>query len=395
MRYLLKIIKFTLQFTCICLVSLVPKRQSVWAFGAWQGKKFSDNPKFMYLYVSSLKQSGIKPVWITKDIELASELRNKGVVAYYYLSFRGIYYQVVASAVFVGHSITSDLSAMLIGYNSIRIQLWHGIPLKKIGFDDSIFTTKNTLPLRFPRLYPLLSNERYDVVISTGRLCTDSFSTAFNVSKSTIMTTGFPRNDAFSFEAEKKDQLMPYRVIYMPTFRGGLGDDFDLFEQFGFHLETVESKLVAEGIELHIRTHPVNKPPLHLLKQLNRSLVIKTSSVSDIYDEISTYDCLITDYSSIMFDFALSNKPILLAPFDLSNYLTKDRELYYPYSDISNPNNTCLDWPDLIEKLIKIKNKPESLILTNKEFLKFHDTLPQGEYGYSRNVYKVVRELTS
>lgn len=58
---------------------------------------------------------------------------------------------------------------------------------------------------------------------------------------------------------------------------------------------------------------------------------IKMSSSDDVYDEIGMYDCLITDYSSIMFDFALSHKPIIFAAFDIKDYLRDDRGMYFNY----------------------------------------------------------------
>ncbi|MCV5398071.1 CDP-glycerol glycerophosphotransferase family protein, partial [Escherichia coli] len=70
---------------------------------------------------------------------------------------------------------------------------------------------------------------------------------------------------------------------------------------------------------------------------------IKMSSSDDVYDEIGMYDCLITDYSSIMFDFALSHKPIIFAAFDIKDYLRDDRGMYFNYEDIAS-NNIAFSW---------------------------------------------------
>lgn len=392
---LLRVLRYTLRlrFICICLISLLPKRKSVWVFGAWFGKSFSDNPKYMYQYVSSLSDSDILPVWITKDVLLAESLKKQGVNAYHHKSLLGIYYQAIAKVALVSHSIGSDLNPAFIGYNTIRVMLWHGVGLKKVGYDDKRANDKNKVLFRFPRLLPFLINERYDMVISTGELCSASFSTAFNIPLERIKATGFPRNDVFLKEGKSKEINSLYKVIYMPTFRGGAGEQFDLFESFGFDASTVESTLSKNNIELWIRTHPVNKPSSAFLENIKDSQRIKISTVSDIYEEIDDYDCLITDYSSIMFDFSISKKPILFAPFDLERYLKKDREHYFPYSSVASSESSSESWPSLMDKIVESKSNTKEFVALNENVLSFHDDILLNGKLFSSNVYNAVKAL--
>ncbi|MFT6835267.1 MAG: CDP-glycerol glycerophosphotransferase (TagB/SpsB family) [Francisellaceae bacterium] len=385
MKTFLKIGTYLFRFTAVCLVSLIPKNKSIWVFGAWFGKSFTDNPKYMYQYLASVHSNEITPIWIAKDNKLVKELKKQGVNAYYHNSVAGIYYQIVAKFAFVGHSITSDLNPLFIGFNTKRIQLWHGVPLKKIGFDDHIFTNKRGFFQKKPTISALLTNNSYDIVTSTGNKCSKIFSSAFNLPLEKCLITGFPRNDVF---LEKKlKRPYKYQVIYMPTFRGGIGTEFDLFKSFGFDSKDVEKKLAAENIELHIRTHPANKPSSFILKAIENSDYIQISTISDIYECINSYDCLITDYSSIMFDFVISGKPIILAPFDIDSYLKVDRELYYNYEDIAEQKK-CLNWDEVINEIISFKNAKR--IYCN-EFLKsHHDCTYTEKYAFSANVFKAV-----
>lgn len=384
MKSFLKIGKYILRLTSICLVSLIPKNKSIWVFGAWFGKSFSDNPKYMYQYVDSL-DGDITPIWIAKDKKLVEELQTKKVNVFYHRSIKGIYYQVIAKVAFVGHSISSDLNPSLIGFNTIRVQLWHGIPLKKIGFDDKVFNSQQSLSLRHPKLSVFLTNDSYDLVTSTGLKCSKAFSTAFNIPIDKCAITGFPRNDVFLKEEVKN--LSRYKVIYMPTFRGEIGTEFNLFESFGFDLKKIEEKLASENIELHIRTHPANKPSEIFLKGIINSNVLKISAISDIYEEINNYDCLVTDYSSIMFDFILNGKPIVFAPFDLDNYLKADRQLYCDYSDITS-RTKCLNWGEVIKEVVSLKN--ERKCYSNVFLESYHDCKNTEENIFSSNVYNAV-----
>lgn len=384
----IKLWKYLLRFICVCLVSLIPKNKSIWVFGAWFGNSFSDNPKYMFKYVKSLSSNEINPIWITKNSKLVLELQAQGINAYYHNSFTGIYYQIVSKVVFVGHSISSDLNPWFVGFNTKRVQLWHGIPLKKIGFDDHIFTSKQTLIQKYPKLFSLLTNDSYDLVTSTGETCSKLFSSAFNIPLNKIVSTGFPRNDVFNSVKVEREKNSAYKVIYMPTFRGNIGAEFDLFEAFGFEIDKLDLIFEKENIELDIRAHPANKPSSFLVSKISKSKRINISTVSDIYEEIGSYDCLITDYSSIMFDFAITGKPILFAPFDLDDYLEKDREIYFAYDDITS-GVYYSNWELLLVGILNTKNYQKSY---SSSFLQsFHKKIISSENEYSKRVFDYVR----
>jgi CDP-glycerol glycerophosphotransferase len=75
----------------------------------------------------------------------------------------------------------------------------------------------------------------------------------------------------------------------------------------------------------------------------------------DIYEELYKFDVLITDFSGIYFDFLITGKPIIMAPFNLDEYISQDRSLYYDYESIC-PSAPVRNWQELFCVLADIKN---------------------------------------
>jgi CDP-glycerol glycerophosphotransferase len=382
---------FTLLINIIfyTLGNIIPKDKSVWVFSAWFGQKYNDNPKAFFEYVNKHHKQNIKAVWISKNIDVIKEVRQLGYIVYHEKSLSGIWHQLRASKVIICQSLHDDVFSPCIGGKTKVIQLWHGIPLKKIMFDA--FSEKTEQKNIFGRLVDSLSpyNEhRNDIVISTSTLTQTTLAQAFRVEKEQVLTCGFPRNDVF-FEEINKTENSPFKCIYMPTFRGGIASECDLFERYGFDFKTIESQLIKHNIELTLRMHPVNKPPVQVVEAIKNSSVIKLDAGDDIYDSINQYDCLITDYSSIYFDFLLSNKPIVFAPFDLDEYKARERSLYFEFEDVTL-KPYCYSWNEIVERLISLKEasiddeyKKEYSALRDK----FHEKPNDGTSPFSAKLF--------
>ena len=75
----------------------------------------------------------------------------------------------------------------------------------------------------------------------------------------------------------------------------------------------------------------------------------------DIYSVINNFDLLITDYSSIYFDYLLSDNPIIFAPFDYDHFIGNQREFYYDYDEVT-PGPKCKNWDEVLEWIVKFKD---------------------------------------
>ncbi|MBS9898252.1 CDP-glycerol glycerophosphotransferase family protein [Vibrio alginolyticus] len=366
----------------IMVASFIPKDRNIWIFGAWFGRSFSDNSKYLFEYCS--QNSNVTCVWISKSKHDVKAMRERGINARYYLSLVAIYYQMRARYAFVTHSISSDLNSFVIGLSTRRIQLWHGAPIKKIGFDDLLYTSNSRHSVSFYKIMAILNNDFYSYFISCGSACSEIFMTAFNTDKSKILEFGFPRNDILKKNTDNKSPS--YKVLYMPTFRGEANKCGNFLENIGFNPDVIDEILCEKNIKMTLRLHPVNIPSEEMVNKILKSKSIMLSKGGDIYEEINEYDALITDYSSIMFDFYLTSKPIYLAPFDLDDYLGNDRELYFNYDEISD--KLYNDWSEL---LLDMNLSDGSFGNINKSFFEcFHDI--ENSQDSSKLVFEFINE---
>lgn len=322
------------------------------------GQKFSDNSKHLYLYTTK-NQQGIYPIWISKSNTVCENLKKEGLPVAHAYSLRGIWLQIRAGIVFYTHSVQWDFIPQIIGLHTKRVQLWHGIPLKKIGFDDDFISNRRIKSIIKSCIFPFL-NDINDLVIACSDYDRNIYSSAFNVRPNNVVITGYPRNDELICQkAEEKTEKI--KIAYLPTFRGEIGSDFKIFSEYKFDIEKWAEFLKKINAELIIKLHPVQKIDLNLRQEFSS---FKEFRIMNELDDINTIlkecDVFIIDYSSIYFDLLLMKKPFIMAPLDLNEYLKKERALYINYKDIS-PEPLCLNWAEVQIQLEQIINRKITL----------------------------------
>jgi CDP-glycerol glycerophosphotransferase len=379
------------------------KDDHIWVFGAIRGQKYMDNAKYLFEYIHH--HTDRTAIWISKNHEVVEDLRSKGYNAFYEYTTEAIDHAKKAKVAIITHRGShkkADLPFYAFSKQTEIIQLWHGIPLKKIAFDDKVFSfrqnedslkwkitvflKKKIFPflnyVHEPSLIPALSEETQNI-----------FSQAFRVPKSNVVITGYPRNDILLNTLENSEKRSgPKKIIYMPTFRGSVNSDFDLFLQYGFDVDKLDRFLSDENMILDIKLHPFNKPSQMLIEKLEQSKNIFFLDHDAIYEIISEYDMLITDYSSIYFDYLLLNRPIIFAPFDKVNYLQNDRKFYFDYDEVT-PGPKASNWSEIIELIqdfLQNKNlyKEERDMIKNR-FHTYQDT------SNSKRVYEAIISILS
>lgn len=370
-----KIIKhiFYLLMVPIYLISLVvPRDKNIWIFGAWFGNKFADNSKYLFMYINN-NQSDIRPIWLSKNNQLLQELKENGYECYHTFSFKGCYFSLRAKVAIVSTG-SRDLNRFLVGGAKI-VQLWHGTPLKKIGFDDRVTFLKNQDKLLY-RFYTYIGKsilpflkEKCDLYIASSSEVRIKIGTAFKVKSEKISVTGYPRNDIL-FEDEldyypndsnylnriTSEYGCKYIFIYLPTHRSEGRKDVNLLEPYGFDTKSMQKLLEDLDAILIIKAHFYNSKFCHHNNLVNRIIIPSDNDIPDIYPILKRSDVLITDYSSVYFDFLLLNRPIIFTPFDLREYIEEDRELYYDYNSIT-PGPKANNWKEVMQFMeMSIKN---------------------------------------
>ena len=213
------------------------------------------------------------------------------------------------------------------------VQTWHGTPLKTIH-RDVLFAPEG----RLDRLDHDVA--RWDALLSPNAASTGPLRQAFRWT-GPVHETGYPRNDALSapdrdarrakVRAELGIPASQRAVLYTPTWRDddvfGSGPDFTL----RLDLERFAERLGDDHVLL-LRLHYMVSGALGTVDVPG---VVDVSFHPDIADLYLAADAMVTDYSSTMFDFAITGKPILYYAYDLEHYLGKLRGFYFDYERIA------------------------------------------------------------
>ena len=355
-----------------------PRDKRLWVFGAWFGKRYSDNSRYLFEHVKK-HHPEIRPVWLTRDPKITEALQQDGYEAYLTHSLKGFWLSCRAGAAFVTCD-SRDVNVLGIS-RSKRIQLWHGTPLKKILADDLIghqrkrsalyYLVRRAADFTFP-----FTQDRWDIITASSKTVKERLRSAFRVTDETVAVTGYARGDVILDPSPQtprwlRELLEETRatstILYAPTFRG-TDNDVDLFETLDSH--ALEKFLAAHNTVLLIKMHYHNLAKVGLSNGQKGSRIkwLTEEEAPDINVLLPHAHVLITDYSSVFYDFLPLDRPILFTPFDLEQYLTRDRELYEDYFE-ATPGPKCRDWPSVIENLEALMRGTDAYRRTRADML--------------------------
>jgi CDP-glycerol glycerophosphotransferase len=304
---------------------------------------FSDNCMSVFDYIVSNKITKYEIVWlvndsyIPKDIyELQKEFRIKVITL---KSLRGILIYMTSKFVFYTHGALNGIECL---DKQIIVNLWHGMPLKNIGYLDNK-TEEDVAHFT----YTIATSEEFQIVLSK----------VFGVDKDKVLITGLPRNDRMNKNREilKKlginEQEYNKKILWMPTFRkssvgdkrsDGISKEGQLPLLSNEELKDFNIYLNDNKILLIVKLHPMDtlqKKDFHELSNIRIFVNDDFKNIEEqLYSIFKEIDALITDYSSVYFDFMILNKPIGFIMDDLGEY-TSSRGFVFEdiYSWIPGP----------------------------------------------------------
>ena len=394
MRRFLKYFLYTCFLPFWWLQTLIPRKKNIWIFGAWNGDRFADNSKYFFNYVKN-NHPEITPIWLTKNRSIRDKIREEGGNSYLMLERKAILNTLRAKMIMVSCG-KRDINNWCINGATI-IQLWHGNPIKKIGLDDK-YSDSNSFGYKVVVKYffPMLYEFNYDYMVSNGPAFTEIMASSYDLPLPRILETGCPRNDVFySSQTDKFNESLRLKfkgcklVYYLPTFRSFQGSK-SLFTLEDYDQDKIESFLEAENIVFVSKGHYVDTIlKSNSEKSASRIVHLSDKDVNDINFMLKDADALVTDYSSAYFDFLLTERPILFAAFDLEEYVSESRELYFEYTEVvAGP--IVKNWEELCASMTtiwgngmylnKVKEK-------NQIFNKYHDN------NNSQRVFEAISKL--
>lgn len=343
---------------------IIPKDDKIILIGGWFGERFLDNSRYIYLYLNiNLKKYNLKKViFVTKNREVYDYIKSTLKYEVYMMySIKSIFYHLKAKYYIIDQNFQKDLIGWL-GINTIKINLWHGFPLKKIGY----------LKGENPR--PSVGNLDNYYLLTCSKLGDSIIGDSFKCPKNKRFKGMYPRN--YFLKSESENYLLPKKeknvlgiinreklkgkkiIIYLPTFRDKeklifLGESsLKKIELFFNFLKENNYFLITK---VHFAgTNIISKNRDNILIK-NENFFNIESSV-DIYSILKMTDILITDYSSVYFDYLYLNKRIIFYPYDLEYYKTKDRGLNFDYNEIT-PGEKVYNLEELKESLKKKEEK--------------------------------------
>lgn len=332
------------------VTKLTPKDNSLWLFGAWKGSTYNDNSKYLFEYVVNNCQD-INAIWITRSQDVYDHIKNLGYPVELYPSHKSKWLISRAKYLFQteGYKDTGNLP---VGGSTV-IQLWHGSPSKALNW----FKGHGLLKELFIRIEN--GDRRKFYWVSQSKFYTEFYKDVFGIPESHFINTGSPRCDAINLKQSplidsiKKKGGFSKVVLYLPTHRNW-GKDFD--NDFVVNgLKTVDLCLKGTGICFLFKPHP-NEVELFANSGEYTNVVIldgKSQLHQDLYQYLFHCDALVSDYSSVIYDYLICNKPIILFTYDFDRYQREDGGV--PKDYIEKPIGPRVDnWESMISTLLSL-----------------------------------------
>ncbi|MBT2218048.1 CDP-glycerol glycerophosphotransferase family protein [Virgibacillus dakarensis] len=371
-------------------VGRLPIKKNTIVFESFLGKQFSDNPKALYDYIKN-NYPNYKLYW-SFDRKYKYNFSNHDLNVLPRFSLKWIFVMARAQ-----YWITNSRLPLWIPKlkHTIYVQTWHGTPLKKLGTDIN----KVQMPGTNTQIYKnefIEEANKWDYLISPNSYSTTIFKSAFEFDK-TIIESGYPRNDILylkntpkEIKKYKEKMNIPFEkkvILYAPTWRD---NDYYTIGKYKFSLKLDLAKIKEEFGNDYIvilRMHYLVAESFDL-RGLG-DFVYDFSYYNDISDLYLISDLLITDYSSVFFDYANLKKPILFYTYDIESYRDKLRGFYFDFEQEA-PGPLLTTTEEIMYYLRLINNNQFQL---DNEFEKFYNKFCYLEDGRaSQRVIEAILE---
>lgn len=382
-----------LKYMISTIAHIVPRDNNLWLTGkitSWEYNNnppmFFDNSKYFFLYL--VNNTNQKVYWLSNSAEEIARLKEMGLPVVKFKSFKGLWLTLRAKYFFHHYGI-SQIDRIL-QYGSVQINLWHGTPLKKIAYD-----VVPKVNVKLNALASFLDKKGKTYCSSTSKFLSESIlQHAFDLDETNMLNFGYPRNDIMKLKGNDllefcnlyASNLLSYMEIckgkkvylYMPTFRD---DDEEYFTKANIDFNRLDKLMEDNNSVFFLKLHPLTKD-VDIDGYKN---IIHMRNDIDIYPFLAVTDYLITDYSSIFFDFLMLDRDIIFIPYDYDNYVA-NRELYFDYYKfvpgiIFNSFDSFMNGIETIDKSDYSKKRQDVI----------NQILPDNNFNACEQIFKYLR----
>ncbi len=345
-------------------------------FCCFNGKSYSCSPKAIYEYmISNNRYNDYNYIWSFKDIDeykFLEKNKNTKIVKQNTTEYK----KCLAKAKYwiFNYKIPDYLYPKK---NQIFVQCWHGTPLKRLGCDlehfDNVLNTVKGMKKRYK-----IEASKFSYFISPSKFATDKFISAWNLKEihkeDIIVQEGYPRNDFLFNYTEDDAKKIKHKlgiendkrkiILYAPTYRANqheAGVGYTYKEEIDF---SRLRKIIGNKYIILFRPHYFIANIFDFEKY--NGFVYDVSKIDDINELYIITDMLITDYSSVFFDFANLKRPILFYMYDLEHYRDKSNGFYIDLHELPGP--IVKTQKELEKKIIDL----DSNFKYDEKYLKFN-----------------------
>lgn len=343
---------FSFILNCAGKITKIDTNQAL--FVVYGGKRYDDSPRFVYEYIKKQPEyQHIKCVWAfisPNDFDFIPESEKVKIdtITYYKAVLKSKYW-ITNSSVKRGLHFSSK--------NHLDILLQHGMAgIKKLGID---INSSN-------QSFRLKKQEKFDIIVLGGKEEKEILIKAWQTEENHFYETGLPRNDELYHIQKEKVQEVKQKlkiplnkkvILYAPTYREFYKDSsFDNIIQNPFDFKKLEQELSSEYV-LVVTAHYLVGKLLGVPK--DNPFIINAFEYPYINELLIIADILISDYSSVVWDYAILERPILCFGYDYDKY-KKERGTYLDLEKVFF-NGVIRTQEQLIKEIknINLKNQIE------------------------------------
>jgi CDP-glycerol glycerophosphotransferase (TagB/SpsB family) len=376
---------------------LIPRSRDEWVFGCAAG--IADGALSLWDEAAGARE---RAIWLVADERQAQDAAARGIPFARRDSWRGFWRTARARVVVVTHGF-GDVNRYGVD-GAVVVQLWHGIPLKRIGLDSPETVRSALLPdarwvrALLRRLYAG-ATRRIRVLPAASHLVRGRLESAFGLDDERVPVTGEPRVDVLS-RGDATQRRRAARaglaaavgelpegapvVLYAPTWRDGAEDPAVPTRA---EWRDILALLDRRGAYLLVRSHPLGAGDYRPGEPTDRVRALGSDLVADVTPLLPGLDALVTDYSSLAFDAGLVPLPVVFFAPDLAAYRAR-RGMYGRYEDVA-VDGWATAWPGVLERLDAVFEDDEPA--RARSFALSERVHAHRDGGNTRRVYRAIR----
>ncbi|MGF3057314.1 CDP-glycerol glycerophosphotransferase family protein [Microbacterium sp. YY-01] len=346
---------------------LIP-RTDRWVFGCAVG--VADGALALW---KTAHAHGHDSVWLVASSTEQQQAAQHGIRTVRKNSWAGWWATARAGVIVVTHGL-GDVNRFGTGRGFI-VQLWHGIPLKKIGLDSAVTVDVPILSrFRWARAAMATLYRRTQAAIrilpAASHRARGRLESAFGLPYGRVVVTGEPRVDVLSAGSRDKrrttaqkllqravpqaSQQRARRVLYAPTWRDG---QIDPAVPNAGEWQRIAAFFQQHDAQLFIRPHPLGRGDYESALPLPGVHMLGSDAAPDVTVLLAAFDAVVTDYSSLLYDAGLLATPVVCFAPDAETYAAT-RGLYGTLAEVLAGREPARSWHDVLATLQTLWSEP-------------------------------------